>query len=189
MQLTCTQMDVLISFYIEDELSKTLKNDVEEHLKKCASCRAKYDIIKSMISDLKNNFELKEECTTQNSWNTSVNNSSNGTQQYQFFKTNLSSYLDNELSSEDNLKIKKFTINNKKARKELEDNYNIRKLMSNSFNKTKSDSKYDFSKNILKQLELDDESVLGIHPAIKLLIFFTISVLVITSFVLMTLSV
>lgn len=188
MQLTCTQMDVLISFYIENELSKTLKAEVEEHLKNCASCRAKYDIIKSMISDLKNNFDIKEECTAKKQWETATNSTTNS-QQYHFFRTNLSSYMDNELSNEDNLKIKKFTINNKKARKELEDNYNIRKLMSNSFNKTKNDSKIDFSKSVLKQLELDDESVLGIHPAIKLLIFFTISVLVLTSFVLMTLSV
>ena len=37
MNLTCAQMDVLISFYIDDELSSVLKKQVEEHLKNCAT--------------------------------------------------------------------------------------------------------------------------------------------------------
>ena len=53
MELTCAQMDVLISFYIDGDLSKNLKSQVESHLKKCSCCRAKYDIIKTMILDLK----------------------------------------------------------------------------------------------------------------------------------------
>ena len=31
MEITCTQMDVLISFYIEGDLSKALKEKVDEH--------------------------------------------------------------------------------------------------------------------------------------------------------------
>ena len=31
MNLTCAQMDVLLSFYIEGELSSALKTQVEEH--------------------------------------------------------------------------------------------------------------------------------------------------------------
>ena len=53
MEITCAQMDVLISFYIEGDLSKALKQKVTEHLKQCPACRAKYDIIKSMLEDLK----------------------------------------------------------------------------------------------------------------------------------------
>ena len=41
MKLTCAQMDVLISFYIENELSLALRKQVEEHLKNCANCSAK----------------------------------------------------------------------------------------------------------------------------------------------------
>ena len=58
MKLTCAQMDVLISFYIDGDLSNNLKSEVEEHLKNCSNCRAKFDIIKSMLSDLKNCFNL-----------------------------------------------------------------------------------------------------------------------------------
>ena len=31
MKITCSQMDVLISFYIEEELSSTLREQVEKH--------------------------------------------------------------------------------------------------------------------------------------------------------------
>ena len=178
MKLTCAQMDVLISFYIDGDLSPSLKTQVEEHMKSCSTCRAKYDIIKSMLTDLKNTFDLDNESIS--SKNISNNTTS---QQYRVFKNNLSAYIDNELSSEESIKIKKFTINNPDARKDLEENYNIRKLMNDSFNKTKSDSRQDFSKNILKQLEIEEDGCLGFHPAIKAptlitaMIFLTIAIL------------
>lgn len=186
MKLTCTQMDVLISFYIDNELSKTLKNQVEEHLKCCSTCRAKYDIIKSMLSDLKNSFNNENETSFNNQ---NLEQQSVTSQQYRLFKNNLSAYIDNELPSEENIKIKKFTINNPQARKELQDNYTIRKLMDDSFKKSKADVRHDFSRSVLKQLELDEDVTLGIHPAIKILITFTLTVLILTSLVLMSLSV
>lgn len=187
MKLTCAQMDVLISFYIDGDLSKALKSQVEEHLKECASCRAKYDIIKSMLADLKNSFELQEEFVPKEAFNEDV--VSNSSSQFRLFKNNLSAYMDNELTNEDNIKIKKFTINNKSARKALEDSYNIKRLMNDSFRKTKNDAKQDFSKSVLRQLELEEEAAMGFHPAIKLLIAFTVTVLVITTLVLFSFNV
>ena len=182
MTLTCSQMDVLISFYIEGDLSSALKNQVEEHMKDCATCRAKFEIIKSMIKDLKMSLDLNEttlETPKNDNYNTKVTS-----QQYSMFVNNLSPYLDNELNNDENIKIKKFTINNLKARKDLEENYAIRKIMNESFKKTETELRHDFSKNILKQLELDDDINFGIHPAIKILVFFTITVLIATSIVL-----
>ena len=175
MKLTCSQMDVLISFYIEDELCKSLKYQVEEHLKQCSICRAKYDIIKSMLVDIKNKvYESDSEtpCLRQG-----IDDSSNS-KHYRVFKNNLSAYIDNELSTEENVKIKKFTINNKFARKDLEDSYNIRRLMNESYNKSKEDAKSDYTKNIMKQLEIEDEDTLGIHPVIKLLVIFALCVII-----------
>lgn len=180
MKLTCAQMDVLLTFYLEGDLSISLKSQVEEHMSTCASCKAKYEIIKSMFADIKSSLETKKD---------NDNDNSVVSQQFRVFKNNLSAYIDNELTDEENIKIKKFTINNSKARKELEENYNIKRLMNDSFNKSKSDLRHDFSRSVLKQLELDEEANLGIHPVIKLLITFTLLVLVITSFVLMSLSV
>ena len=178
-------MDVLISFYIDGDLSQALKLQVEEHMQSCATCRAKFDIIKSMLVDLKKSVDLTSEEASQKQY---LNSDTTSTQ-YRVFKNNLSAYIDNELSPEENIKIKKFTINNKRARKDLEDSYSIRKLMNESFKKTETELRQDFSRNVLHQLELEDDANFGIHPAIKLLIGFTIIVLVLSSVVLISLSV
>lgn len=177
MEITCAQMDVLLSFYVEGDLSKPLKIKVEEHLKKCATCRAKYNIIKTMIEDLKASVDTKEEIFAQKP-----------NSQYRIFQNNLSAYVDNELPAEESIKIKKFTINNKQARKELEDTYNIRKIMSDSFNKTKFDAKQDFSKNVIKQLNPTDEYNLSFHPLLKLAIAFVMTILVLSIIIIFSLS-
>ena len=106
MKLTCAQMDVLISFYIEGDLSSSLKAQVEEHMQSCATCRAKFDIIKSMLVELKNSLELESNHDTKEN----LLNTESSSNHYKLFKTNLSAYIDNELSSDENIKIKKFTI-------------------------------------------------------------------------------
>ena len=178
MEITCTQMDVLISFYIEGDLSKVLKGKVEEHLKNCPTCRVKFEIINSLLKDLKESVENEQEealSTIQNS-------------QYRLFQNNLSAYVDNELPPEENIKIKKFTINNKKARKELENTYSIRKLMNDSFQKTKSESRQDFSKNVMKQLDMSSEASLGFHPLLKVAIAFVLTVLLLSAIIVFSLT-
>ena len=103
MKLTCAQMDVLISFYLDGELSVALKKQVEEHMQACATCRAKFDIIKSMISDLKNCCEVEKTYSQSESFP----NPSAISQQYRIFKTDLSAYIDNELTNDENIKIGK----------------------------------------------------------------------------------
>ena len=184
MKLTCSQMDVLLSFYINGDLSTSLKTQVEEHMSSCASCRAKFDIVKNMLEELKQDLKIDNKASRLEKENHSITS-----EHYRAFSENLSAYIDNELTNEENIKLKKFTINNSTARKDLENAYQLRKLMNDSLKKAKSESKQDFSKNVLKQLELEDEIELGIHPAIKLLIVFTILVLTITAIVLMNLRV
>ena len=178
MEITCAQMDVLISFYLEGDLSRALKLKVEEHLKNCPACRAKFDIIKSMLNDLRNSLDEREEevfSATSNS-------------QYRVFQNNLSAYVDNELPQEENIKIKKFTINNKKARKDLEDTYNIRRLMNDSFHKTKEDARQDFSKNVLRQLNLKEEENFAFNPFLKIGIAFVMTVLVLSAIIVFSLT-
>lgn len=179
MKLTCSQMEILISFYIEDELSPCLKQQFEEHLSNCETCSNKFKIVRSMIDEIKmNTVPNHSDNSFENNYETDVHSS--------LFNSKLSEYIDNELSNEESIKIKKIAITNKKARKELEDSYNIRRLMNDSFKKTKSDNKMDFTRNILKKLELEDENRLNFHPAINLLIVFTITTLVLTTVVLLT---
>jgi len=177
MEITCAQMDVLLSFYIEGDLSKALKEKVEEHLQQCSACRAKYDIVKSMLTEMRSTIEDKEEVFSPST-----------TSQYRIFQNNLSAYIDNELPAEESIKIKKYTINNKQARKELEETYNIRRLMSESFHKSRIDAKQDFSKNVIKKLDLNEEYNFSFHPVLKLAIAFVMTVLVLSAIILFSLT-
>ena len=182
MEITCLQMDVLISFYIEGDLSETFKTKVEEHLKKCATCRAKFNIIRSLFTDLKKEVGVKQQA--EEAYSTNIHSS----HQYQFFKKNLSAYIDNELPEEENVKMKKYTINNKKARRELEDTYHIRKLMQDSFKKSRNDKKPDFAKNVMRQINNEYKNELSFNPLISVAFAFVISVLLISAVVIYILS-
>lgn len=189
MEITCAQMDVLISFYLEGDLSKQLKEKVEEHLKKCSICKTKYEIIKSMLNDLRNTFNENDDDEKQKTNHFSSNSSSQAiSQQYRVFKNNLSAYVDNELTSEENIKIKKFAINNKNARQDLEDVYNIRRIMNESFDKTRTDLKQDFSKDIVKQLDINGEHNLEFHPFLKFATAFVFTVLSLSAIVIFSLT-
>jgi anti-sigma factor RsiW len=181
MEITCLQMDVLLSFYIDEDLSDALKEKVEKHLEQCTTCRAKYNIIRSLFTDMRKEASVKQK-------NEMHLTSPHSSHQYQFFKNNLSAYIDNELPEEENVKIKKYTITNKKARKDLEDTYNIRKLMKASFRKTKSETKPDFSKNIIKYLSPEERNDLSFNPLISVGFAFVLSVLLISAIVIYILS-
>ena len=180
MEITCLQMDVLISFYIDGELSESLKTRVEEHLRQCPVCRAKLNIIDSLFGDVKKKLcpEEKEVFST----------NTHSSKQYQFFKKNLSAYVDNELPEEENVKIRKYTIGNKKARKELEDTYKIRKILKDSFRKTKTESKPDFIKKVMKSTEFDDKTELEFNPLISVGFAFIMTVILISAIVIYMLS-
>jgi len=175
MEITCVQMDVLISFYIEGDLSKALKSKVEEHLQKCPACRAKYDIIKTLLCDLKESLDDKNETVPAGS-------------RYKLFKDNLSAYVDNELPADESIKIKKYTISSPEARKELEDTYNIRRLMNDSFQKTKGNARHDYSKKILRRLNPDDEYNLAFHPVLKVAAAFVMTVLILSAIIVFSLT-
>ena len=178
MTLTCAQMNILISFYLEDELSTTLKKQVEEHLENCEICNSKYSLVKAMVAEIKEtvNADFKEEKNYTNN------------AQYRAFRTNLSAYMDNELPNDENIKIKKFAINNPHAKKELEDSYNIRRLLNDSYKKSKDEARTDYSKNIMRRLEADEKTMLNFHPAVRLLVIFTISTIVMAAIVLISLN-
>ena len=148
--LTCTQVSALLSFYIDDRLSAQLKQFVESHLEVCPSCRAKFEALKAMVSSLK---EVHEKMTAVKS----DYNSNQIPPQNEEFQMNLSAYVDNELSDEENIKIKKYVISNSKARQDLENMYNLRKVLNNSFEKTKNEAKEDYSKYILKRIDIQEE--------------------------------
>lgn len=162
--LTCTQVGALLSFYIDDKLSSQLKQFVEAHLEVCPTCRQKLESLRSMLKSLK---EVHEKIAVME---TSKESTPTDTQ-YNAFRMNLSAYIDNELTDAENIKIKKYIISNPQARKDLEKMYSLRKTLNNAFEKTKNNIKVDYSKFILKKLDIQEE-VYGPDPFAKVVAIF-----------------
>lgn len=147
--LTCTQVSALLSFYIDDKLSSQLKQFVEAHLENCPACRAKLEALRSMVNSLK---EVHEKLAS-----TKHEQESSTIPRYKDYEVNLSAYVDNELPDDENIKVKKYVISNTKARQDLEKMYNLRKVLHNSFDRAKNDIKDDYSKFILKRIDIQEE--------------------------------
>ena len=138
-KLTCTQVCDLLNFYIEGKLSPQLKTCIDEHIKSCQACRNK-------IKDLYKNFNISH-------YNDSDKYDCEHDNLSKEFINNLSAYIDNELNPEENIKIKKITISNPTARKKLHSIYKFQKFLHSTYNRTKNDLKYDYSKQVIAQLQ------------------------------------
>lgn len=141
-KLSCEQIGALLGFYAEGTLNILLRKLVKEHLENCPDCMAEYlDMIEKCNSSVQSvGAKLEENYETK---------------QYEEFKANLSAYVDNELSSEENLKVKKIAISNPLARKDLENIYKFKNLLYDSFAKTRDSIKADYSKIISNSLQKD----------------------------------
>lgn len=137
-RLSCYQVSALLNFYLEDKLNSTLKDYVEQHLEKCPKCQEKIGQLKAVIKEV---FQADKKDETKNK----------GAD----YKTlnSLSAYMDNELNNNDNIRIKKMTISNSKVRKELENLYKFQRAIHSAYEKTKNDSKFDYSKNVMTKIQ------------------------------------
>lgn len=170
--LTCTQVSALLTFYLNDKLNDQLRQFVSAHLEVCPTCRAKYDALKDMVTSLKDVHERMATLTVEEKIPTR-------SPQQQELKMNLSAYIDNELGDEENIKMKKSIISNPKVRGELEKMYKLEKLLQNSFLRTKNDVKQDFSKFVLKRIDIQEE-VYGSDSMARVVALFIIIFAVLT---------
>ncbi len=172
-ELNCEQVVTLLTFYIEGKLSRKLSENVEHHLSMCPSCKEKYIKLSKILENyagIKNKINEDEIVINEEEFNTP---------QYQVFRDNLSAYIDNELSDDDNLKIKKIAIANPLARKDLENIYYFKQILQSSFNKTKNSMKQDYTKKTLSQLYPSQEVNSGawLNKVVTAFVFFMIVML------------
>ncbi len=126
---TCAQVETLINYYTEGKLAPSLAQFVSEHIKKCSKCRKKFEQLQNVLTEYnkpKNQREPDKELIG-----------------------SLSAYMDNELDTSENVKIKKMTISNPSARQKLESMYKFQRLLHSAYEKTKNDTKFDYSKSIM----------------------------------------
>lgn len=158
-ELTCNQVIALMNFYVEDKLNEKLKSYVEDHLRKCPKCREIYMQSQKVISNIFTDENEKYQTT-----------------QYKEFKNNISAYIDNELDEKDSVRIKKIAITNPLARKDLEDMYTFKRLLHNSFEKTRSEWKTDYSRQVINKMDIVEPEktpiykIIGIFTAMLILV-------------------
>lgn len=137
-KLSCYQVSALLNHYLNNKLTPVLSEYVEYHLDTCPKCREKIGKIKSALNALNDRYT-----------------ESTSTKEYSDYETikRLSAYMDNELNHNENIKIKKMAISNSKVRKELENLYKFQKAIHSAYEKTKNDTKFDYSKNVLTKIQ------------------------------------
>lgn len=129
-RLTCQQVESLINYYFEGKLAPSLSEFVTEHIKNCPKCRKKFEQLQKILPQYKYKSKTEREPDRE-------------------LIGSLSAYMDNELETAENVKIKKMTISNPSARQKLESMYKFQKLLHSAYEKTKNDTKFDYSKNII----------------------------------------
>lgn len=132
---TCNQVETLLGYYIEGTLAPSLSEIVKEHIKNCSKCQKKFELLKTVMKQYDNS-------------NDRINEHKSDSE----LIGNLSAYMDNELDTSENVKIKKMTISNPSARQKLESMYKFQKLLYSAYEKTKNDTKFDYSKNIIAMI-------------------------------------
>lgn len=174
-KITCKQVQAILPFYLKGRTNPEINELIENHLINCKTCKEIYlraineETSFALVDD---EIELSE---------VDVDDNRFVTKEYANFKKKLSAYLDSELEDSENIKIKKMTISNPLARKDLEDMYLFKRLLHSSFQRTKENCKYDFSKNIIKRL--DDSSFYHTDFFVKIgMILLVLSVILSISF-------
>ena len=138
-ELTCNQFIALMNFYVEDKINSKLKKYIDEHLKQCPRCREAYMQSKKIVNHVLNLGNETDEAQFI-------------TKQYEDFKDNISAYIDNELTENESLRMKKIAISNPLARKKLIEINKMRQMLHSSFDKGKQELKIDYSKLILNKM-------------------------------------
>ena len=179
MKISCKQFEELIPFFLNNELSENLKNAFVEHMHNCPHCHIKFNMLNSIVNDLKDaynqlTFETSDE--TINLPNPAIEE--NKSKSYELI-TNLSAYIDNELNDDMSIQIRKNIVSQPKLRKKIEKLYGIRKLLNNSFTTEQNRLRTDFSKDIIKRLNIKTSKTWNYTPCFAFILF--VITIVITS--------
>ncbi len=159
MKISCNQFEGLISFYLNNELNETLKEAFEEHLKECPTCHIRYNMLNSIITDLKDSYNqiIVEENSNMNIFE-NISECIDNVEKDDIQLRELSAYIDNELDDDASIKMHRNIIAKPFLRKKLESLYNLRKIMNNEFDAQKNKLRNDYSKSIVRGLDANSSN-------------------------------
>lgn len=154
-QLTCKEISILLPLYLENKTTEEESTEIEEHLTSCGSCFEKFLSLKN-ISELVKSSVSREDCL-------------NG---YEFFRSNICSYLDNELDECDYYAFAAYVSKSQEAREELLQMFRFDEHLKKSIKENSKLLQQDLSKPIID--EVKSESIDYIHKQ-----FFKIAALIV----------
>jgi hypothetical protein len=140
--MNCENIIFLLPLYIENNLNSIQSSEIEQHLMSCDSCMDKY-IEMQNLSDSIDKFFDEQNCL-------------NTEKEKDFFRKNLSAYLDKELSMEDYLIMTKIILNNKDAKKELDEMIDFHEKLQKSIQENKFLLNKNLSSNIVNTIKKEN---------------------------------
>lgn len=166
MKITCSQFEGLISFYLNNELSDKLRTEFEAHLSVCPSCRIRYNVLNSIINELKEAYGQYASNDADDTFLYPEMTDKTGIRDDE-----LSAYIDNELSDEFSVKMRRNIIARPVLRKKLEKLYNLRKIMTSAFAEQKNKLRRDYSGIVAQELNINRPSNYTYFYCFLLIIF------------------
>lgn len=131
--LTCTIIGKLLTHYVEDNLDNKCKNMVSIHLRNCPPCMEKYAVVKKLFMEaekkrklIKDREEMQEE---------------------------ISSYLDGEMNEKEINNFEQKLIKKPEYDDNLVKAMKMKKILNNSFYKTKYNLKTNIASKAVEKLK------------------------------------
>ena len=150
-KIICKQVSSMLSLYIDNKISFNERVLIQEHLKICPACRKKYFYLKSLIKNLQESYKqiIELSARRQKQKNFSI-------REHQKFMSQISPYVDNELSTDENFEFRKYLMKSKNAQKELKKTYIIQKHIKFAYNNTLKNAPGQITQNVLAQIDMSN---------------------------------
>ena len=145
----CKKVISLLSLYVDNKVTYSEREFVEEHLAFCPECYKKYMYLKQLIYSLKDSYRKVMEMAAARQKNTMFS-----IREHEKFMENLSPYIDNELEQSESFEFRRYLMKSKAAQKELRNTYFVQREIKDSFEKAKKNLKKDFSKAIAGEIKM-----------------------------------
>lgn len=131
--LTCAVIGKLLTHYVEDNLDDKCKNMVSIHLRNCPPCMEKYAVVKKLFMEAEKKRKLIKE--------------------RERMQEEISSYLDGEMNDKEINDFEQKLIKKPDYDDNLVKTMKMKKILNNSFYKTKYNLKTDITAKVMENLK------------------------------------
>ncbi len=151
----CKKVMSLLSLYVDNKVTYSEREFVEDHLAFCPECYQKYMYLKQLIYSLKDSYRKVMEMAVARQKSTTFS-----IREHEKFMENISPYIDNELEQSESFEFRRYLMKSKAAQRELRNTYFVQREIKDSFEKAQKNLKKDFSRTIVEEINLKKTATL-----------------------------